>query len=99
MCYEPLCGHVASPLSVVTDNSLCCPAGHKVCTACLWGLVRPNEHESSGFSYCCPLCREESGLTRLHVLVLLRGTWGRAAEKFGSDAHRREWNAGVQGVA
>ena len=66
---------------VVADNSLVCPNGHKVCTDCMRRLVEPCDTEATGFCYRCPMCREETGLSRLHMMVLVCGTWGRAEDQ------------------
>ena len=89
---------------VVTDNSLVCPNGHKVCTGCMRRLVEPCDTEATGFCYRCPMCREEVGLSRLHMMVLVCGTWGRAQDKlrngstlkFRSERDVRRWTAGDQ---
>ena len=101
VCFCELLGDVCG---AVTDNSLVCPNGHKVCTDCMRRLVEACDTEASGFSYCCPMCREEVGLSRLHVMVLVCGTWGQAQDKlrhgstlkFRSEHDVRRWIAGRQ---
>jgi len=91
VCFCALRGDVCG---LVTDNSLSCANGHKVCTDCVRRLVVPDNTTETGFSYRCPVCREESGLSRLHVMVLIYGTWGRAQEQFRSEREVRQWTAG-----
>ena len=91
VCFCALRGDVCG---LVTDNSMRCPNGHQVCTDCMRRLVEPCDTAETGFSYRCPMCREESSLSRLHVMVLMYGTWARAQEKFRSEREVRQWVAG-----
>ena len=89
VCYCPLRGNVCGVVS--DNNSLRCPAGHGVCVDCMRRLVEPCHTASTGFCVRCPMCREVSALSRLHVMVLIYGTWERAEERFESEAAVRKW--------
>ena len=85
------------------DNSLVCPNRHRVCTDCLRRLVEPCgvEFPATGFCYRCPMCRELTALSRMHVLILICGSWERAEDRFfksssfRSEYDMQQWNAGT----
>ena len=83
------------------DDSVVCPNRHKVCTDCLRRLVEPCDVEfpATGFCYRCPMCREGAVLSRMHILVLICGSWSRTEDRlregsFRSEHDMRRWNAG-----
>ena len=88
ICFNALQGDVCG---LVADNSLGCPSGHCVCIECLTKLVEPCDEEPTGFCYRCPLCRVDAGLSRLHVMVLIYGSWERAQRKFRCEQDVRRW--------
>lgn len=92
VCYEPL-GEPAGP---VAQNAVGCPRGHNVCTSCARSLVRPSKFEVSGLVFQCPLCRTGTALTRLQMMVLLKGTWREARLCFETDEDEREWMHAVK---
>lgn len=78
-------------------NSLSCPNGHHVCTACVAKLARPTgrcNEECSGLNYQCPLCRQVSCISNIHMLVLLKGSWQDALRCFDCAHECRAWNRG-----
>jgi hypothetical protein len=76
---------------LTADHSVPCPNGHRVCTACLRRLVRPCDSEGTGLYFRCPLCRADAGLSRLHVAVLLLGSWTEVRKVWGGDEEVVRW--------
>eukprot|EP00966_Prymnesium_polylepis_P135778 3138386-Prymnesium_polylepis.2 len=54
-------------------------------------IVRPHRTEPTGFGFKCPLCRAECGLSRLHLMVLMKGSWDASTSMFQNTTHVREW--------
>ena len=92
VCFEVLEGDLRG---CVTNNSICCPNRHNVCTTCLRKLLRANvepcEETPTGFCYRCPICREESGMTILHLMVLVKESWKVAMQEFEDQDQVRRW--------
>ena len=88
ICFEAV---FAEPAGPVAQNALGCPRGHAICTSCARKLVRPSKTAPSGLAFRCPLCRSSAALSRLHMMVMLKGTWRDARALFDSDEDEDEW--------
>lgn len=87
VCFGPLLGDV---YGVTANNSLVCPNRHNTCTRCVKKLVRASEDAPSGFAFRCPMCRVPTGLSRLHMMVVVRETWEEVRKDFRDEGMRQE---------
>ena len=90
VCFCELTGDV-NGRGVIAENSLACPEGHLVCTKCTRRLIEPCNDKATGLCFRCPMCRQRSGLTPYHMMVLVKGGWKRAREVFADDEHAVDW--------
>lgn len=83
------------------NNMLACPNNHHTCLTCVKKLIFPTLCTStcgcSGFSFSCPLCRATSGISKVNLMVLLKGELNCIPEVFGSHQMMQTWNrSGLQ---
>jgi hypothetical protein len=91
VCFEPLTGQGTIP--EITDNSLICRNGHLVCLECARCMIEPCEDNPCGFHIRCPMCRRYAKLSRLHLLVIMKGSWQKSRAMFRTVEDASRWYA------
>ena len=87
ICYNPL-GERAGPCM---QDSIGCARGHNICTSCARKIVKPCSSVPTGLVFECPVCRTHGVVTRIHLMVLLKGTWRDARKCFEGESEETKW--------
>lgn len=79
VCYEPTTwsNFIDSKDKWRPNNAMVCPNGHATCMSCVRKIIKPSicsgNCACTGFAFECPLCRHRRSMTKVDLMVLLRG--------------------------
>ena len=92
----PVCTDSFKDVDGSPDNALGCKNKHLICVECVSRLVEPTPKcgpTCSMLQYTCPLCRTESCISNVHLLVIVKRSWSQAFKCFPCEHAVHAWNA------
>lgn len=93
----PVCFEEFAPTAsrVGPDDALCCKHDHWVCAKCVGRIAKPTRlcsSKCSGLHYACPMCRSDTCMAPMHVLVVMKGSWRQTCSCFKTIHDSEQWS-------